>query len=200
MASDRENRPEVKPVIDLSNKEPDIAHKIAKQFIKSDFKTLRKWAFKDMFVPFVQNTILNGLSILFFESEYTKPRAGERSTIGKGSTKISYNKAYRGNLSTGRRDEAPLPDDDDSYIPDYRNELICESERDALRVLESMQNMIADYGDATVVQLYRLCNITHPDFQMNNWGWDKEAFKGSTYRRVRDGWVLMIPEAIYLSE
>lgn len=32
------------------------------------------------------------------------------------------------------------------------------------------------------------------------YGWDRDAFKGSTYRRARDGWVLMIPEAIYLSK
>ena len=200
MMVNEKERPEVTPVVDLSKSEPSTGQKIFKQFFKSDLKTLRKWVIKDVLIPGIQNLILNGLSRLFFESDYSdKPSVGERSTIGKGRTRVAYNKVYKGNLTTGRREE-PTVDDDEDYIPDYRNELVLPSEKDAIRVLESMKNMIEDYDDATVSQLYRLCNITHPDFQMNKWGWDAAAFRGSTYRRVRDGWCLMIPDAIHLSE
>lgn len=200
MANEKE-RPEVTPVVDISKREPSTGQKIFKEFFKSDFKTLRKWVIKDVLIPGIQNLILNGLSRLFFESDYSdKSSVGERSSISRGRSRVvPYNKAYKGNLSTGRREE-PTVDDDEDYIPDYRNELVLPTEKDAIRVIESMKNMIEDYDDATVAQLYKLCTITHPDFQMNKWGWDANAFKGATYRRVRDGWCLMIPEAIYLSE
>ena len=196
MANEKE-RPEVTPVVDISKREPSTGQK----FFKSDFKTLRKWVIKDVLIPGIQNLILNGLSRLFFESNYSdKSSVGERSSIAKGRSRVvPYNKAYRGNLTTGRREE-PTVDDDEDYIPDYRNELVLPTEKDAIRVIESMKNMIEDYDDATVAQLYKLCTITHPDFQMNKWGWNADTFKGATYRRVRDGWCLMIPEAIYLSE
>lgn len=202
MATNRE-RPDVTPLVDLSKTEISPSKKIFKQFFKSDFKTLRTWAIKEIIIPGIQNFILNSLSFLFYENTASPTNAKtERSTIGRGRTRIPYSDAYRGNLTTGRR---PDPEDiEEEYIPDYRNEIVITEamggEKKAIRIIQSMKNLIADYGDATVVQFYRLCNITHPDFQMNNWGWDRDAFNGATCRRVRDGWLLMIPEAIYLSE
>lgn len=181
-------RQKMKPMVNLNKEEP--VNMFLKQFFKTDYKTWKKWFFKQVFIPGLQNAIINSLSKLFFEDEIS-PRVSEkekeRSSLIRANRATLYHKMHNSSSFS------PSEDDD---IPDYRDELGPLSIEDADAILLSCKNYISDFGKISVLQLYEKCSITHPDFQLDNWGWDKEAFKGATKKRGIGGWYLVIPEAI----
>ena len=68
---------------------------------------------------------------------------------------------------------------------------------DAEAVLDSMNDIISQYGMVSVSDFYDLANVANDNYTMNRYGWTNIA--GATAVRVRDGYILKLPRAIPLN-
>lgn len=71
------------------------------------------------------------------------------------------------------------------------DEIVLQSRAEAEEVIERMYDIVAKYDTATVADLYELVGIrsTHVD---NKWGWSD--MRGAGVARVRDGFLLELPD------
>jgi hypothetical protein len=69
--------------------------------------------------------------------------------------------------------------------------VIIESRGDAEEVLSVLVDMIDKYDVATVADFYDAVGMT-TEYSDHNYGWDN--LSRSTVQRVRDGWILIMPE------
>ena len=196
MANDRRD---IKPFVDYSNKGVSPLKKMIKIFFKSDLKDLKTWAIKEVFVPGIQNFILNGLAMLFFEDEYKGGRSvKERSSLDKDRKRNYSSYFYKGSSSSKKseRVEDVVPFDED--LPDYHH-MIVDDKDIAIEIVESIKNYISDYGDINLLMFYKHFKITAPDFQLDRWGWTKEHIGGFDWkRRGNYEYQIITPDVVYL--
>lgn len=71
------------------------------------------------------------------------------------------------------------------------DEIVLASRQEAEDVIERLFDLVGQYGSATVSDLYELVGLqsTHTD---NKWGW--EDMRGAGVTRVRNGFLLDLPE------
>jgi hypothetical protein len=71
------------------------------------------------------------------------------------------------------------------------DEIVLSSRREAEDVIDRLFDLVGQYGSATVSDLYELVGLpsTHTD---NKWGW--EDARGAGVTRVRNGYLLDLPE------
>lgn len=80
----------------------------------------------------------------------------------------------------------------------YEIEAISFPDRaDAEKVLDSLFQVISQYGYATVTDLYGACGVTS-NYQDARYGW--RDLRGSGIKRIRDGFELDLPDPILLTE
>lgn len=80
-----------------------------------------------------------------------------------------------------------------SYINDRKYELIYETRDDAEKVLNGMSEIIDNYGFVTVADLYDISGLPGAYYTDSIIGW-KGSIKGSTIKKVRDGYVIDLPK------
>ena len=79
-----------------------------------------------------------------------------------------------------------------SWIPDV---IILESRAEAEEVLDRLDEMIEEFGMASVLNLYDLIGVTAP-FTADKYGWTD--IRNATAVRVRDGYLLKLPRVMPL--
>lgn len=79
---------------------------------------------------------------------------------------------------------------------DY-DDILFDTRGDAEAVLDSMNDIISQYGMVSVSDFYDLANVANDNYTMNRYGWTNIA--GATAVRVRDGYILKLPRAIPLN-
>ena len=72
-------------------------------------------------------------------------------------------------------------------------DLIFESRGEAEEVLTNLLDLIADYGVASVADLYDLVGITGP-FTDNKYGWTD--LRTASVSRTREGYIINLPKAV----
>ena len=80
-----------------------------------------------------------------------------------------------------------------SYINDRKYELVYGTRADAEKVLNGMSEIIDEYGFVTVVDLYDISGLPGAYYTDSSIGW-KGSIKGSTIKKVRDGYVIVLPK------
>jgi len=76
------------------------------------------------------------------------------------------------------------------------DEIIFDSRKDGDDVLEAMYAALDEYGEVTVSEFLELVNLTD-DYTDQNYGWVN--LRSAEVRRVRDGYILDLPEPRVLS-
>lgn len=80
-----------------------------------------------------------------------------------------------------------------SYINDRKYELVYGTLADAEKVLNGMSEIIDEYGFVTVADLYDISGLPGAYYTDSSIGW-KGSIKGSTIKKVRDGYVIDLPK------
>ena len=80
-----------------------------------------------------------------------------------------------------------------SYINDRKYELVYETRADAEDVLNGMSEIIDNYGFVTVADLYDISGLPGAYYTDSIIGW-KGSIKESTIKKVRDGYIINLPE------
>lgn len=156
-------------------------------FISEDVNNVKSYILMDVLVPAIKKAIsdivTNGVDmILYGEAGSNK----KRSTVSK----ISYNKMFddpRSSRIHSERGRTGL---------DY-DELIFDSRGDAEAVLSALEDIIAQFGVASVGDLYDLAQVSTTNYAINKYGWSD--LRSAEVIRVRDGYMIKLPRALPLS-
>lgn len=148
-------------------------------FVGEDIADLRSYILLDVVLPAIKNGLYDVAGAILGQ-----PRRGSSSS---GGTRISYQRYYddrnRRDDRDRRRDEGPRSV--------YRfDDVIVDTRGDAEEVLRHLTDLIQDYGCARVADLYDCVGISG-SFTDNYWGWTN--LRNADYRRVRDGYLLVMP-------
>ena len=188
--SDEIKKKEITQIVSGKIKEKSLAEKAGDVFLSEDTRTVKNYILWDVLIPAVKNSIadviIGGIEMALFGNT-----RGRRSSSG-GNSRVNYTSYSRGDnrdLSSRR-----VVNTDRSSRYEFNN-VYLDSRRDAEEVIASMEDLIRDYGEATVADLNSLVGITGK-FIDNKWGWtDCRDFHVSRSGR---GYVLDFNPPIFL--
>lgn len=171
-----------------TKKKSEIA-KLTDVFISEDISNVKSYILMDVLVPSIKEAIgkiiKNGIDMLLW---------GSTSGSGKNSptSKISYNRYYSG--SSDSRDGRTYARSHSGF--DY-DDIIYETRGDAEAVLSAMEDIIDQFGVASIGDLYDLAQVTTHNYAINKYGWTD--LRTAEVVRVRDGWMIKLPRALPLN-
>lgn len=147
-------------------------------------------AAKDMF----SDAVSQGVDQMLFHGDKSR-RAPSRRTQTGNNGYVSYNR-YSTPDSKPRTKEEPARNISRSGRAkhDFR-EIILASRIEAEEVIDRLFDLVDRYESATVSDLYELLGIPGK-YTDDNWGWTD--IRGAQVRRIRNGYMLDIPDPEYL--
>lgn len=181
-SNDRENRrpPKFEPVTMAHHKQPGLAEDI-RNIGNSLFETLLMPTFKSMIVDFLTNSI----QMIVFRSNPmfgpVTPRPPHRS----------YNKMYGGRQTRQPAVHRGSPYDRQQVYED----IFFDNREEAQLVLGRLMERVAEYGWATVGDLYSLSGL-QTNYTQEQHGWSN--LYGVRIIPTSDGYLIDLPEPQYL--
>lgn len=160
--------------------------KFADVFIAEDANNVKSYILLEVIVPAIKKAISDivttGIDMILYGE------AGRTMKNGSAS-KVSYRNYYeRESERAGSAIRRTSFDYDD---------ILFDTRGDAEAVLDSMNDIISQYGMVSVSDFYDLANVANDNYTMNRYGWTNIG--GATAVRVRDGYILKLPRAIPLN-
>ena len=160
--------------------------KLANVFVPEDAENVKSYILMDVIVPGIKNAIADVVSIMLF---------GEAGRLGgrreKGS-RVSYQKYY-----DDRRDDRRDYGRPRAAVGFEYDDIIFETRGDADLVLDQLESAIANYGLASVADLYDLAGITCRSYTANKYGWTD--IRTAKVVRIRDGYILQLPRTAQIN-
>ena len=191
MADDKKK--EVKQIVSGRVKSKSLAEKAGDFILSEDTRTVKNYLVWDVLIPWIKNgiadVVIGGIEMALFGSS----RGRRSSSTGGNVSHVNYGSFSRnpGRDSNSRR----VVNIDRSSRYDFNN-IVLDSRGDAEEVIASMEDLIRDYGEATVADLNSLVGVTGRSYIDNKWGWtDCRDFHVSRSGR---GYILDFAPPIYL--
>ena len=160
---------------------------LVSKFIVNDLRTVSEYVIKDILIPSAKRTLgemlNNGIDMML----YGEVRAKRRSS---SSSRVSYASYY------DRDDRRDRYDRRDSNIGRGRtssHDVLLETRVEAEEVLNTLDDLIDQYGVVSVADLYDLVGFTSTNYTDNKFGWTD--LRHAEVRRDRDGYLLRMPKA-----
>ena len=192
---DRQKRVEQVVTTPVATRNQPVGKKLADTFINGDLDSVKSYLIFEVLIPSIKETIAElvnrGINMLLFD-DY-------RSSSKKNSQTVVSYRNYSTN-STQRYPDRPTS----RKVRDYQDIIFKNVDEDgnhvnargaAEEVLTSLINLIEDYGNATIADLYDLVGRTG-EFTDHKYGWKNLASAG--VERVRDGYRLDLPRPIFI--
>lgn len=163
-----------------------IFKRLGRALLEDSIANAREAAMSDIIVPgiksLIYDTLVEGLSVVLF---------GSFGAIDPGRSRnhnyTSYSRYYE--KRNGR--SGPIEEYKGSSRRVYDvDDIIVESRRDAIKVLEEAEWIIHKYGQLSVADYYDIVGITSP-WTEHNYGWI--SLEGAGIRSVRDGFLIVMP-------
>lgn len=168
-------------------KEKNKIQRFADVFVSEDISNVKNYIFIDVLVPAIKkavcDVVTNGVN-MFLYGESESNRSGTKAS------RISYKSYY------DKRDETRHKSNRIGNSFDY-DDIIFNSRGDAEIVLNTMDDMISQFGVVSVGDLYDLADISTTNFTVNNYGWTD--IRSAAVVRVKDGYMLKMPRALPLN-
>lgn len=158
--------------------------KFADNFISEDAPKVGSYLFTDVIVPgivkIITDSFKDGVDIIF------KGASGRnsRNSGGYPGNYVSYNSIS----SRNNNDRRPAP----AKQVHSPSDITLPSRRDAEAVLNQLNDIIGQYGTATVADLYDSVGISH-SFTDVKYGWTD--LRNADVARDSDGWYVKLPQA-----
>jgi hypothetical protein len=167
---------------------PSIGKRIKDSFFSRDMGDVMDYIINDLIVPGAQDFVIGALEYTF---GMTRSRRRDRDR-DRNYGRTSYSSYY----SSGRRDRDRDRDRDERRDDkvDYRNIVITNRE-DAEEIVKTLRNYINDYDSVSVSMLLD-CVGEAGRYTDQNYGWTR--VEDICVRRVRDGYLIDVPDAEYL--
>lgn len=190
-----EKKPETTKIVSgkAVKKKKSLMNKIVSTFVDEDVENVKEYVIFDVLVPAFKNTvsevISTGVDMILFGDSNRNNKTNHMRRDG-GRSYVSYQKCYDQN---GRRDNnrrEPLRINRNGYQFDN---ILIDNRSDAEDVMSAMVERVDLYGVATVADLFGYIGIS-TNYTDHKYGWDNLSMGG--VRRVRDGYLLDLPEPI----
>lgn len=185
--SKEESKRDVKKVVQgkVVTKKPSMMKVIASSIFGEEVDNVGEYILHDVIIPATKNVISDvvqgGIEMLLF---------GERrsNNIKRDGNKsyVSYN-GYSSRNSRDRDDRRATRNNRGQYVDD----IVLSTRKEAENVLGSLSDLIVDYEQATVADLYDLVGITG-SYTDNKWGWT--SARDMDIRAARGGFRLVLPK------
>lgn len=184
-----ENRKKVENVI-TGNVEVPTRKKVKDAFMKNDAKTIRDYAFFDVFIPSVKRTIYDLVTRIFGMALFGDRNSGGTSFSGTDYARPYQQVSYRNNETVIRpygssviqSNNRPLQNNGYEY-----ESWVFDNRGDIEAVLNQMTDIIERYGVASIVDLYDSVGKTAP-YTADNFGW--KSMNGCESKLCSGGWRL----------
>lgn len=161
-------------------------------FLEDDVSDIKAYVISDVIIPAIKNLIFDSFvgsieMALFGTVNRSRGRGGSNAS----SHYVSYNK-FSNNRSNSAADSRR------SSRLDYQD-IVFEERADAEEVLDTLSNLIDDYGQASIGDFYDAAGITPDnDFAKNEeYGW--YDLRTAKVQRIRDGYIISMPREKYLN-
>jgi hypothetical protein len=175
---------------EVIRKKKSLRRKFKETFIAGDAKSVLQYVVLDVALPAARELVAEIINagtekILFGESR----RRGSRYPQSGSAGYIAYNRMTQG--PTSRLTSAQRVLSRQGRARHNFDEVVLESRTEAEEVIDRLFELVSQYGGASVEDLYELLGLTasHTD---HKWGWTD--LHGSGVSRVRDGYLLDLPE------
>lgn len=183
-------RPKPEQVANLKKDSP--TKEFLKRFINTDLEAIKNDWIEERLMPGIYD-----LGQFLWDKLWEKDgRPTTRSSI-KGNNRVAYHAKFR--YKSEKQDTGNNETDYTEISKPRYDEIVVESRDDVIKIIDSMNSYIARYGEFDRGQLYSLIGVT-ADFQDAKWGWKRERWDTPTFRRVRDGYLLIFPPIMHLTE
>ena len=178
------------PIISgVKTRKSGLGRKLSEIFIANDPVTVSDYVFNKIFVPSVQDLMLDmvwgGLSMLFREGEIRAPKRGNRSSY--------YHDSYSDRNASKTGSEGYSRGSERLSGTRSIDELVFYDLADAEDVRDKRGDMIEEYGNISIGDVLDLCDIEH-SFTDNDWGWT-DLSKVKIERLGRGRYTLYFPKA-----
>ena len=185
---------------DVKVEKKGFLSKIAGSFVSESFRDIMSYALYDIVIPGIKDGFFSTLEHMFYGGDSYNRRNYSSRDRRSSRERTNYSSYYRSSLrdDDDRRERRSRRDRDEMVEEktDYRR-IILRKERDAIKIVDTMRDYIHDYDSVSVARLLDL--IDEPGkYTDNNWGWTRES--DINYRRVRNGYLIDVPEADYLGD
>ena len=120
--------------------------------------------------------------------------AGRIGTRKNAGSKVSYQRYYDDPRRDDRRNYNQRPRPVAGFEFD---DIIFDNRGDADLVLDQLESAIANYGMASVLDLYDLAGLTCQNYMADKYGWTD--IQSARVARTRDGYILQLPRAIQIT-
>lgn len=186
----------LEPVVDGSKvtlRKKSLGHRILKTFFTSDSSSVFGYLAHDVLIPLAKSMlddlVTQGIKKALW-NDTSSPRPGVRPTSYRSTGYTSYDR-----YATSRPTSAVGPMSSRRPTPreeEYNTDDIVLPDLNAAKmVLEQLDATIRQYGAATVADLLNLSGKT-ADYPDHSFGW--MDMHGISYRRVREGYLIVTPE------
>lgn len=171
-----------------------LGKRFIETFIGEDVNSVSSYIIHDVLIPAAKSTLSDmvqgGIEMLLFGE-----RKGNRTRRDQGKSYVSYNSmSSQGNRRDDRRDDRRDVQSRNRARHNF-DDVVLSSRGEAEEVLSHLVDLIIDYGQASVSDLYDLVGITG-SFTDNKWGWTD--LRSGSVSRARDGYLLNLPKPILL--
>lgn len=176
-----------KVVSGARTKKKSETRKFADIFISEDITNVKSYILMDVLVPAIKKAIddivSDGIHMILYGGT-------GRDRSRSSASKVSYSRFY--NERSDRRDEGVRRSSGFEY-----DNVVFDSRGDAETVLTAMEDVIDQYGMASVADFYDLADISNTNYAANKYGWTD--IRAAQVVRVRDGYMLKLPKALPLN-
>ena len=155
--------------------------RFADALVSEDASNVKSYIFMDVLIPKIKEAISGMVTGSIDMILY----GGNRSSKKSPASKVSYRSYY------DMREERSTVRAKDNF--DY-DDIIFDTRGDAEAVLQSLEDIIDQYGVASVGDLYDLADISTTNYTINKYGW--KNLRSAEVIRVRDGYLIKLPKAL----
>lgn len=191
-SNSKEKKKEKKPVIKgkVLRQKKSLGKKFSETFLEDDTKTVGSYIFYDILIPafkaMISDMVGGGVEMLLFgdararRASHNMRRDGTRSSVNYGVYSRDGGQPTRQTREFNKTNRARHEFD----------EIILESRGEAEMVLSNLVDLVVDYGQATVADLYDMVDI-ESTFTDQKYGW--MDLSGAGVIRSRRGYLLNLP-------
>jgi len=185
--SKQEKEKKVEKVVQgtVTTRKKSLGKKFSETFLGDDIENVKGFIVFDVIVPTIKDTISNVVSsgidmLLFGEAR------GSNTRRQGGKSYVSYSNYY-----DNKRDRKPVNTQRGTH--DFRD-IILETRGEAEEVLSNMVDILYDFNEVSVADLYDLCGISNSNWTDNKYGWTD--LSGACVKRARGGgYIIDLPRA-----
>lgn len=176
---------------------PGIGKRIKDSFGGQDLKSVGLYLVLEVMVPASRDLLFDlikegGHRAIYGDSS-RRSAPGTASILGGNRLRTtSYSSMSSAPLSGNRRpgDTSLNPLNRPQF--DFSNYVVPDRES-AQEVLERMADAIEEFGVVTVADFYDLIGVSGNGFTDQKMGWDAKSFSGADAKKVREGFILELP-------